>query len=75
MLFFRFNEVNIPLYAQCIVNKDNQLYRLYLNALQHSWPFKIKIHYKTILPRERKKAVQPNGCTALIHQLFSSEWQ
>ncbi len=29
MLFFRFNEVKIPLYAQCIVNKDNQLYRLY----------------------------------------------
>jgi len=25
--------------------------------------------------KERKKAVQPNGCTALIHQLFSSEWQ
>ena len=22
-----------------------------------------------------KKAVQPNDCTALIHQLFSSEWQ
>ncbi len=22
-----------------------------------------------------KKAVQPNGYTALIHQLFSSEWQ
>ncbi len=28
-LLFRFNEVKIPLYAQCIVNKDNQLYRLY----------------------------------------------
>lgn len=27
------------------------------------------------LPLKRKKAAQPNGCTALIHQLFSSEWQ
>ncbi len=41
MLFFKFNEVKISLYAQCIVNKDNRLYRLYLNVLQHSLPFKI----------------------------------
>ena len=75
MLFFRFNEVKIPLYAQCIVNKDNQLYRLYSASLQYPLHFKTKIHYKTIFQKERKKAVQPNGCTALIHQLFSSEWQ
>ena len=29
----------------------------------------------SILPKERKKAAQPNGYTALIHQLFCSEWQ
>lgn len=68
-----FNEDNPPLCAQCIANKSNQLYSLYLASLQRSLLFKNYIPHKPIL--ERKKAVQPNGCTALIHQLFSSEWQ
>lgn len=56
-------------------SKQDQLYSLYLAALQHSLLFKYYSPHKPILPKERKKAVQPNGCTALIHQLFSSEWQ
>ncbi len=35
----------------------------------------IKLLVLYSLPQKRKKAVQPIGCTALIHQLFSSEWQ
>ena len=44
----------------------------YISYQYHNLQVMIRLSESGLL---YQKAVQPFGCTALIHQLFSSEWQ